>query len=141
MIEKQFVKIVRTMRAEIDDARWVSVYVLDNGGLQIEWERPDDDPRSLARYTTKVGLSPESFAVTTQVMRAMIGALADDIGEDVDETFTADHATDEAWQDRKDAERYRKWRDSACYRPAEIAKALASCITPSQIDRVLDLLT
>ena len=68
VIEKQFVKIVRTMRAEIDDARRVSVYVLDNGSLQIEWERPDDDPRSLARYTTKVGLSPESFAVAVMAL-------------------------------------------------------------------------
>ena len=140
MNEKQVLKILRTVSSEVDVARRVSVYLLDNGSLQIEWDRPDDDPQSLARYITRVSLSPESFAVTAQVMRAMIGTLADDAGEEVDETITADHSTDEARQDRQDAERYRKWRDSACYRPAEIAKALASCITPSQIDSVLDLL-
>lgn len=42
---------------------------------------------------------------------------------------------------RRDAERYRTWRDAACYRVIESAKALTPCITPEQIDEAIDKLT
>lgn len=42
---------------------------------------------------------------------------------------------------RRDAERYRTWRDAACYRTIEAAKALCMCITPAQIDDAIDRLS
>lgn len=41
---------------------------------------------------------------------------------------------------RRDAERYRAWRDGACYRPGEVAKALALCSSPVELDEAVDKL-
>lgn len=37
-----------------------------------------------------------------------------------------------------DAERYRRWRYHACYKPAVVAKLLSSAIHPAQIDAAID---
>lgn len=139
MSEKQVVKVVRAVRATVDDdGRAVIAYLLDNGDFQIEWLRPDEDSSSNAVHATLVQLTPESFAVTAQVLAGMIRTLAEEEG---DEPVGDNHGLDPGWNpDTKDAERYRKWRDAACYRPAEVAKALADCITPDQIDQAIDRL-
>lgn len=38
---------------------------------------------------------------------------------------------------RQEAELYRFWRDKACSEPGRIAKLLAECVTPEQIDAAL----
>lgn len=137
MSEKQVVKVVRAVRATVDDdGREVIAYLLDNDGFQIEWLRPDADSSSNAVHATRVQLTPESFAVTAQVLAGMIRTLAEDAGDEEDEN----HGLDPHNPDTEDAERFRKWRDAACYRPAEVAKSLAQCITPSDIDQAIDRL-
>jgi len=137
--EKQIVKVVRSVRAAVDDdGREVTAYLLDNDGFQIEWLRPDADSSSNAVHATRVQLTPESFAVTAQVLAGMIRTLAEEAGDD---PVGDNHGFDPGLNpDTEDAERYRKWRDGACYRPAEIAKSLAQCITPSDIDQAIDRL-
>lgn len=138
MSEINVVKVIRSMRADVDGDRTVSVYLLDNGAFQLEWERPDEDQQSLVRYTSRVGLSAETFAVTAQVMHAMIGSLAEESGDEHEgDNFGLEPGFHPA---AEDAERYRKWRDLVCYRPDDLAKALADCITPAQIDEALDRL-
>ncbi len=136
MSEVEVVKVVSSMKAKVEEGRSVAVYLLDNGCFQIEWARPDGDPQSRVQHLSRVGLTPESFAATAQVAFAMFEKLASE--DDEEPGSDQEPASDD---DRADAERFRKWCDASCYRPAEAAKILADCITPAQIAEAIDKLS
>lgn len=139
MSNERLVEVTHRMKVLVgDDGRMVELLRTEDDMFRFEWQRPDEGG-SAALLSTKVQLSAGSFIATAQLCNHMAETLygeefpgaapaAPDPAEDLDEL-------------RRDAERYRTWRDAACYRPGDAAKALCECITPQQIDEAIDRLT
>jgi hypothetical protein len=130
--EPTFFKVTNRVAVQVGDDRFFELSRGENGGYLFEWSRPADDEGSVAVLTTKVMMTEASFLATIKgglEMMKHTGDLEDEPPH-----------VDPHDQDAIDAERYRKWRDGACYRASEVACAIAQCITPSQIDDAIDKL-
>lgn len=119
--------------------RHVQVTYID-GGYIIEWcqrEAPGN-----AYTTTKVRISSEAADATLMALANVMEQVHVE-QERADAIAAAAEAVqscqgDELEELRRDAERYRTWRDAACYRTIECAKALIHCTTPAQLDDAID---
>lgn len=121
--------------------RHVQVTHID-GGYVIEWARRDAP--GYAMTSTKVKISSEAADATLMALVNVMEQVhveqerADAIAAAA-EAVQGDHV-DEIEELRRDAERYRKWRDNACYHAGATAKALCNCIAPFEIDSAIDRL-
>lgn len=150
MSDVKYFKTTHHVALKVGDDRFFELSRGEDGGYLLEWSRPSADAGSAAVLTTKVMMTEASFLATLKGGLEMMkqtgdldsGLLDDDpSSDDAISHVDPDHATDQAWQDHQDAERYRKWRDGACYRASDTARALAPCVTPSQIDDAIDKLS
>lgn len=139
MSNERLVEITHRMKILVgDDGRMVEVLRTEDDMFRFEWQRPEGEG-SAALLSTKVQLSAGSFIATAQLCNHMVEALhAEDFPEDERPERNREEDLEEV---RRDAERYRAWRDGACYRPGETAKALALCSSPVELDEAIDKLT
>lgn len=149
MSEDKYFKTTHRVAVKVGADRFFELSRGEHGSYLLEWHRPSADAGSAAVLTTKVMMTEESFLATLKGGLEMMKQTGDLDSELLDDDHSTDdsveyvdqdHASDQSYKDHRDAERYRKWRDGACYRQSEIAKALAPCITPNQIDEALDRL-
>lgn len=144
MSEGKFFKVTHAVKAIIDDGRTVELVRGDHDGYQFDWSRPADDPASLARYSTKVSLSPETFVATIKLGIALLQQLGVDLpelrGEDEDDETSETKWSPTIEQDAIDAARYRAWRDNMLARPAVVAKELAHVLRDYEVDEAIDKL-
>lgn len=136
MSDVKYFKVTHHVAVQVGDDRFFEISRGENSGYLLEWTRPSDDEGSVAVLTTKVMMTEASFLATVKggiEMMKRTGELEDDGPPEVVPPTDYD-------QDAIEAERYRAWRDAACYRPGDVAKALSECITPSQIDDAIDRL-
>ena len=139
MENPKLVAITNKMRAYIgDDGRMVELVRFEEGGFRFEWQRPEGGG-SAAMLSTKVQLTEASFVATAQLVAKMVAVLSGH--DDEDGELPAPCPADELEELRRDAERYRTWRDAACYRTVECAKALCEATTPAQLDAAIDRLS
>lgn len=138
MSNERLVEITHRMKILVgDDGRMVELLRTEDDMFRFEWQRPDEDG-SAALLSTKVQLSAGSFIATAQLaMRTVETLHAEEFPCD---ELSASGQTEGVDELRRDAERYRTWRDAACYRAGDVARALCECITPSQIDEAIDKL-
>lgn len=119
--------------------RHVQVTHID-GGYIFEWAKREAPGNS---YTiTRVSMSSESADATlVALVNVMEQVQAErERAEAIAAVAEAVQGQDELEELRRDAERYRTWRDLACDRPIVVAKELCHCITPDQIDTAVDRL-
>lgn len=122
--------------------RHVQVTHID-GGYVIEWVRREAPGNAMT--STKVKVSSEAADATLMALINVMEQVHVD-QERADAIAAAAEAAygnqaDEIEELRRDAERYRKWRDNACYHAGATAKALCNCISPLEIDSAIDRLT
>lgn len=121
--------------------RHVQVTYID-GGYIIEWCRREAPGNAMT--STKVKISSEAADATLMALVNVMEQVHVE-QERADAIAQAEEAmcsqADELEDLRRDAERYRTWRDAACYRAGEAARSLCECITPAQIDDAIDRLS
>lgn len=111
-------------------------------GYTIEWAQRDAPGNS---YTvTLVKISSEAADATLVALANVMEQVH--VEQEREEAIAQAGAAiggqaDELEELRRDAERYRTWRDAACYRTIECAKALIHCTTPAQLDDAIDRLS
>lgn len=122
--------------------RHVQVTHID-GGYVIEWVRREAPGNAMT--STKVKISSEAADATLMALANVMEQVhveqerADAIAAAAE--VAQSYQGDELEELRRDAERYRTWRDAACYRAGEAARSLCECITPAQIDDAIDRLS